>query len=261
MAGGQPNQGAAEADILCSEACVVNQGIGEARAATLFCRSWQCDICQPRRQKELVALARSGEPNTFITLTSNPATGSSPADRARALVSAWRAVVRAAKARYGYSKIPYLCVFETTKRGEPHLHVLCRVKWIGQDWLSKTMARLTEAPIVDVRRVKSKRQMANYVAKYVGKEPEAFDGCKRYWCTRDYNLDDWQPDRTPGRWSGHWEVRTRTLSQVKQDWLTLGWAVEEQDGFVWGHRSQGRDPPPDARQERVVGGFSALALT
>lgn len=249
-----------EAHILCSEACVVNQGVDEARAATLFCRSWKCEICQPRRQKELVALARNGAPDTFITLTAWTGYGHSREERARALVRSWRTIVKRAKRRYGYETIPYLCIFEGTKAAEPHLHILARCKWLDQKWLSTQMAELMSSPVVDIRRVRSTRQAANYVTKYVGKEPEPFKGCKRYWCTRDYDQDTWEPDHTPGRWSGHWDVRARTIAQVKQDWRVLGWAVDEQDGFLWGHKAQGRDPPAHERGERVVGGFSALGL-
>lgn len=155
----------------------------------MFCRSWGCEECQPTRKRQLVALAASGQPTSFITLTVNPAHGPTARARARKLVDAWRVVVRRAKKKYGYRSIPYLAVFEATKAGEPHLHILARVKWIDQRWLSAQMRSLIGAPIVDIRRVKGKRMVARYVAKYVGKEPGKFGTCKRYWRTRDYQVD------------------------------------------------------------------------
>ena len=154
--------------MLCSEASLVNYGNGKVRAVTLRCRAWTCDLCLPWRKGRLTGLAKDGKPNTFITLTVNPASGIDPEARARALVEAWRIVVRHAKVRYGYKSIPYLAVFEATKNGEPHLHILVRVKWIDQKWLSSQMADLIGAPIVDIRRVYSSGHVAVYLMKVFG---------------------------------------------------------------------------------------------
>jgi hypothetical protein len=152
----------------------------------------------------LIALAKSGKPTTFITLTVNPKTGFGPASRARALAEAWPRVVKRACKKYGYRSIPYLCVFEGTKRGEPHLHILCRVKWIDQRWLSAQMKALIGAPIVDIRQVKNQGQVAHYISKYIGKEPHRFDTCKRYWRTQSWELINYVPDPIEGDWSEGW---------------------------------------------------------
>lgn len=134
----------------------------------------------------LVDEATAGKPNVFITLTSNPAVEGSADLRAQLLVEAWRKVVRRAKAKYKLKTFQYLAVFEQTKKGEPHLHILCRMKWIDQAWLSQQMKELNGAPIVWVERIRSKRKVANYCAKYCGKDPKSFRRCKRYWRTMDY---------------------------------------------------------------------------
>ena len=167
---------------------MVNRGWDGVRAVSLRCRSWGCPNCHDDRTKQLIALALSGAPTTFITLTVNPAWGASKADRARRLVDSWRTIVKLVKKRYGYSTLPYFCVFEATKAGEPHLHILARVKYIDQKWLSKQMKLLMNAPIVDIRRVKNKNKLAFYVSKYCGKEPHRFATCKRYWTTRDWEV-------------------------------------------------------------------------
>ena len=220
---------------VCGEASLVNQGSGQVRAVSLRCRSWSCPLCQPDRQRQLVALAASGKPAVFITLSSNPQTGTSPATRAHALSRAWPIVVRRACRKYGYSKIPYLCVFEATKKGEPHLHILARVKWIDQRWLSNQMRELTGAPIVDIRKVRSVKQAASYIAKYIGKAPHRFATCKRYWRTRSWDLSTWKPEPIAGDWSNHWEVRDRPLAYWKAAWKVLGCTIEQVGGVMIGH--------------------------
>ena len=160
---------------------------GEVMTAhPLRCRSWLCPNCHPWRRSLLVKEATAGKPSTFITLTSNPAMGASPDARATALVEAWRHIVRQLRRKPQYKKLQYLVVIEKTKNGEPHLHILARVPYISQKWLSAQMQQLVNAPIVDIRRVTGKSAVANYVAKYVGKNPATFANCKRYWRSMDY---------------------------------------------------------------------------
>lgn len=220
--------------MLCSEAVMVNTGANYARAVTIYCRSWSCETCQPRRQRELVRLAKDGQPTSFITLTVNPRQGRNPDDRARMLSWAWRQVVKLAKKKYSLQKIPYLCVFEATKKGEPHLHIIARLKWMDQRWLSNQMARLIAAPIVDIRRISSVAQVAAYVAKYIGKQPHRFKGCKRYWTTKNWRLVKSDVEPVDGFWSEHWYLNKITLLQQQEMWELMGWTCELRAGVLYG---------------------------
>ncbi len=180
----------------------------------------------------MIELAQSGKPTTFITLTSNPATGHSPASRARALAHAWPQVVKRARKKYGYPCIPYLCVFEATKRGEPHLHILCRVKWIDQRWLSHQMRDLTGAPIVDIRQVKSQKQVAHYISKYIGKEPHRFATCKRYWRTQNWRIIQVVHEPDDSIWSDTWYTLNNSLNGLIRVWERLGYTVAWQRHMV-----------------------------
>ncbi len=220
--------------MLCSEAVMVNQGNLAARAVTIHCRTWSCEICQPRRQRELVDLAKSGKPTAFITLTVNPATGRGPDDRARMLSWAWRQVIKKAKKRYGYKKIPYICVFEATKKGEPHLHILARVKWIDQSWLSQQMKSLIGAPIVDIRRITSLGMVASYIAKYIGKQPHRFAHSKRYWSSKDWRLVRYEPTPPEGYWADTWEFRKVDLNWLETCWRAMGWLTERRGSMLYG---------------------------
>lgn len=177
------------------------------------------------RRAQVVDLAKSGNATTFITLTCNPAIGYSPAGRARSLVEAWRQIVKRACKRFGIKHIAYLCVFEATKRGEPHLHILARVKYIPQPWLSAQLKDLTGAGVVDIREVKSARMVANYMAKYVGKEPHRFATCKRYWCTQSWRLASVESEPEVSIWTDRWYTVNRSLAELRRLWVSKTWDV------------------------------------
>ena len=111
-----------------------------------------------------------------------------PDAAARQLVHAWRMVVQRGKREKIFKEIQYIAVFEETKKGWPHLHILARTSWIAQAWLADRMQQYANSPIVDVRKVKTKERAAWYVSKYVAKEPHRYQGCKRYWRTHGYDL-------------------------------------------------------------------------
>jgi hypothetical protein len=212
--------------MLCGEGSIVNRGWDGKQAVSLRCRAWTCPDCRESRRKQLVALALSGQPDKFITLTVNPSWGTSPYQRARALADAWRTVVRLAKTKYNLKALPYLCVFEACKSGEPHLHILTRVNWISHKWLRKQMKRLIDAPIVEIEQVKNKKKLAFYISKYIGKDPQRFHTCKRYWSTRDYQLTPFHTEPPSGRWSTRWQLVRTPLSALAEEWRSEGLEVE-----------------------------------
>ena len=222
--------------MFCSEWSLVKHEGLKRTITPLRCNCWSCDDCQPRRRARLFYQAMSGSPNTFITLTSNPAVGDSPEERAQALPNAWRIIVRRAKAKYGYKSIPYLCVFEATKYGEPHLHILARVPWIEQAWLSAQMDELTGAPIVDIRRVRTQKNIVSYVAKYVGKDPHHFDGTKRYWCTQDWSLPKVPEDLVPDLEEPYFVIRSCSWQEIaeraEKDGFFVTW-TKDQASYEW----------------------------
>lgn len=220
--------------MLCSEAVIVNHGIEEAQAVTLKCRSWGCELCQPDRKRDLIALAKGGRPKVFVTLTVNPGFGSDPVDRARGLVKAWRRIVKLAKIRYSRPKIPYFCVFEATKAGEPHLHILVDIPWIDQKWLSREMADMNGAPVVWIVKIRSPSHVAHYIAKYIGKAPQKFGTLKRYWYTRGWEVDPFKPDPLPGCWSKAWRIARTDLATLQSEWEYQGWHCEVRGSRLYG---------------------------
>ena len=175
--------------LLCSEAILVNGDPHEGHASVLKCKRWRCELCRPLNHRRIKRAAREGRPNTFLTLTVNPARYETPDAAARDLKNAWLNLRRRMKRAFGLEEIPFIAIFEETKAGWPHLHILMRCRFIAQRWYSAAMADLIGAKIVHVRYVPEVSRVAAYVAKYVSKAPEAFAHCKRWWRSHDYAVD------------------------------------------------------------------------
>lgn len=158
----------------------------EARIFPLTCRSWSCPSCAPKRRRKLIAEAMEGQPTRFVTLTVNPNWFGSPEERGAKIARAWRDYVRWFRLKYPKRELQYLVVLELTRLGEPHLHIVCRSGWIDQKELSKWMAKSIGAPVVDIRIVKGKKDVAKYVTKYISKRPIKLGTLKRYWRSSGY---------------------------------------------------------------------------
>ncbi len=192
--------------MFCQEWCLVKSVEPWTTIIPLRCHCWTCPECRPDRIGRLVHEAKSGAPTIFVTLTSrNRGTGSRDA-AAQALVRAWRRVRLEYLKKHGKRSLPFLAVFEATKQGWPHLHIVARAKWLDQRWLSKRMGALIGSPIVDVRRVKGLGKVAAYVSKYVGKNPHRFAGVKRYWRSLDYLIPVAEEEDQAPSTKGTWQV-------------------------------------------------------
>lgn len=206
--------------MICSEEVLVKNGGEDRLVSILRCKRWSCPLCQPFNRLSVIGAARRGHPDMFITLTVNPARYASPDAAARDLKRSFVLLRRAIFKRYQIKNIPFLAVFERTKAGWPHLHVLARARWIDQKWLSDEMRRLIDAPIVDVRRVQDQGRAAAYVAKYVGKDPHAFNRCKRWWRSRNFEVDpdDFEPimDRCIEWWTSRDSLAAKIEAYSRQ---------------------------------------------
>ncbi len=209
----------------CGQETLVKRDGDAFDAKVLRCRSWKCPDCRDGRRKRLIAEGIGGNPVTFITLTLRADDPRERPDQVKALSRAWR-IIRARMLRKGKVKrIPFLAVVEKTKRGTPHLHILTRVRWIDQAWLSVVAAEILDAPIVDVRRIDAHHGIASYVAKYVGKDPEQFGTCKRYWKSPDY---DQRPPRERSAARDGWTFADRwrhPILKIVRDLERLGYVA------------------------------------
>lgn len=172
--------------MFCNEQSVVKREPHRAIVAPLRCKRWQCEFCRPMRKRWLRRDVRKGHPIRFLTLTIRAGSQETPDHAARALALQWRNMWRAIKRMFPGKDVAFLCVFERTKKGWPHLHIVLRTPYIEQQWFKKRMQEALDSPVVDIRKIGDIRKAANYVAKYVAKSTAHFQGVKRYWRSLNY---------------------------------------------------------------------------
>lgn len=209
----------------------------------LSCRSWSCDLCAEKRKKQLIALAKSGEPNRFLTLTVSPAAGDTPEDAYAVLMRAWHLIIKRLRRDPRFEAIEYLWVVEATKAGQPHLHILLRSPFLSQSLISEWMSELASSPIVYIESIKTLKQVANYVAKYVAKAPARFGSSKRYFASRDYELDKSAKPVKSLNPLENWSIDRRHISQIIRDLTLDGWIEVESTGSVFEFIPPARPPP------------------
>lgn len=214
--------------MLCSETISVNQNANEGCASLLKCRRWSCEKCLPDLRKEVIRKALRGKPTAMVTLTCNPSRYETPDEAARDLKRALVLLRRHMKEKRGIDRLPFIVVFERTKNGWPHMHLLVRAKYIPQRWISGEMARLIGAPIVDIRRIRGTKEAASYVAKYIGKEPYAFEGSKRWWRSHNYELE--KPEKVERvRYGFDYRREAGTIPEYVQQLIETGAIIIERN--------------------------------
>jgi len=159
---------------------------GGAVALPLYCRKWDCESCGNFHRRRLRKRLLAGTPTTFMTLTVNPILIPDPRQAFKAASLAVNRLFKVLRRRYPRKRIEYGLVWETTKKGFPHAHVLLRAPYIPQAFLSRAWERLSGAKIVDIRLVRTEGQAASYVSKYIAKQPAVPEGYRRYRFSQQY---------------------------------------------------------------------------
>jgi hypothetical protein len=140
----------------------------------------------------------------MLTLTSRLSTDESPDHAACRMRDDWAKLVRLIRKRWPGQRLEYLRVFEKTKNGWPHMHILMRAPFIPQRWLSAAWHRLHGAKSVDIRSIANKEHYLFYVTKYIGKSLEKFQGVTRWFRSKGYDepdADAYKPRFFGGSWS------------------------------------------------------------
>lgn len=219
--------------IVCRPGTAVKSHAEGQELHGLKCKTWRCRTCVELRRRQLVAQAIGGEPDSFITFTLSATLHPNPELAARVMIDAFGALARLIRRTWRGKPFEYLWITEATKIGTPHLHVLARAPYIPQRWLSAEWERLTGSRIVDIRRIRGRRQVAAYAAKYAGKNPHQFGTCKRYSATRGYRVAaKWRkPPLRPGEL---WFIdHHRSPAQLAGHWRDEGWRVVELEPGRW----------------------------
>ncbi len=212
--------------MLCSECSLVNNGDRKERAITLYCKSWKCPICLPKRRNKLTREAAAGEGTRFITLPTKPGRPEDADLEAKRQGQAFRILMRYYRKMHPNEDIAFFAVREATKQGWPHLHVIVRGPFLKQRWLSKIWGRLTGSFVVHIRFVDKGRNAAKYLAKYIGKDPHRFGKTKRYWYSRNW-FDPVPPRKRRDRaWDRKWRIVREGVGARAWRLILQGWRVD-----------------------------------
>lgn len=121
-----------------------------------------------------------------MTLTVNSKNYDCPDDAAADLKKGLRLLRLSLKRHPRLRNFEFIAVFEQHESGWPHLHLLCRAKYIPWRWLRQRWKSVTGSYQLDIRKIKGGRDAARYVAKYIGKDLSPFAHCKRWWRSHGY---------------------------------------------------------------------------
>lgn len=215
----------------CGNGSIISQQDGEVKILGLTCKRWSCDSCRPLRLYQLKQMAKAGNPISFVTLTASPDHHESPDAMARALVRGWRNIIQRGQREGLFDNPQYLAVFEEHKSGWPHLHILFRGPYVDQQWLSDRMKEYAHGPNVWITKISSQRQISRYIAKYVSKGPARYEGCKRYWRSRNWIIDSEYIAKREALKARTWYYDTDSAVMLARRFSNSGWLVDgDKDG-------------------------------
>lgn len=233
---------------ICNELTAVNGDEFEGQVSMLRCKRWSCPICAPENAKRVRVLCARGNPNKFMTLTINSDDFDCPHEAARFLKASMVKFRRALEASLGIKKLPFLCVFEKHKSGYPHLHLAIRTKYLPWQVLRGIWKRITGAHRIDIRKIDTTGQLYFYMTKYMTKSLEAFEGCKRWW--RSHNYDEAPDDEFDNPWARFGITKIEKRFHLIVTWLqAYGYDLEQTGTYRFEYRCR---PPSHPKKTTLV---------
>jgi hypothetical protein len=147
--------------------------------------------------------------------------------------------------RFPDAKFEYFLVWERTKRGWPHAHILLVAPRVAKRWLSAQWRELSGSFIVDIQPVNSNERAASYLAKYLAKDPAVPAGFRRWRRSRGFfNVAEEPRSEKLPRVSA-WTIQPRSALAQALRWLESGFCIDLKDKDLLKCRD---DPAGHARQ-------------
>lgn len=236
----------------CGEWSLVQRSDAGLKAIPMRCHKWSCSDCGPRQKRRLLRCLQTTTVDALITLTCASSHFPDPATAFVYLSHQIPHLMKRLRRAYPLASIEYFCVWEETRAGWPHVHVLMRGPYIPQRLLSHHWSQLARSPIVDVRAVHQSQDAARYLSKYLTKQPAVPPGYRRFRTSRAF----WQGDRPtrppPNPSAPAWQLRRDCLAQIASTWAALGFVVTFDHPSEL-HGNLEPQPPPVYRQELTYG--------
>lgn len=153
---------------------------GETIAVPITCRRWDCEHCAQTLKRRLMRRLKNSSPNLFITLTTSTRTAQDPTSAYFKANESISLLIKRWRRKFPNERVEYFLVWERTKAGWPHAHVLLSAPRVSKHWLSAQWKDLTGSYIVDLQQVHSHIHAARYLAKYLTKDPQVPAGQRKY---------------------------------------------------------------------------------
>lgn len=191
----------------------------------LQCRGWDCPDCAPRQRRRFLRALEDTSVDSLLTLTCRPDWYKRPEDAFKSMSRAIPHLIKRLKRSLPRMNLQYLVVWEETRQGWPHAHVLLRGPYIPQRLLSRHWCALTGAPIVDIRRVNQIAEAKAYVSKYLAKQPRVPPGFRRFRSSAAFWKAGAPNHHTPREGPSPWGLRRDPVNYVAQSFAGLGFTV------------------------------------
>ena len=211
---------------LCSDRTLVNANSAVGEIAALKCKRWSCENCNADNRWRVMQQAKRGAPDLFMTLSHIEGSKLTPDEAARDMKRGLVLLRRMIERRFGIKNIPFIVVFEKTKKGWPHMHLLLRGPYMHWQVLRGMWKQITGAFEVDVRRIPRKEQVLFYITKYLGKDLHAFAGCKRWWKSQNY-LSEPDDRPLPEMFGAVRQIERQDFHTLCRSYELHGWIVEQ----------------------------------
>lgn len=193
----------------------------------------------------------------FITLSCNPGPWRDAEHAFRGMSLAVGELVKRIRRKWSPAGFEYALVWETTRKGWPHVHLIARGPFIPQRWLSRTWQELTHAYIVDIRIVKGGGGVAREMAKYLAKDLHAPPHFKRYRLSHGFLMGRSLSSLLHPPMDGQWRVVKESPGVLLQTWARQGRHIIPGTGEEV--RAQARCPPGCFCAYATLGGWPSPA--
>lgn len=191
-------------------------------AVPLRCRQWSCLSCARRLKRHLLRRLERSAPNLFITLTTSPLTAPDATAAYYRANEAVSSLIKRWRRKFPNDPVEYFLVWERTKAGWPHAHMLLKAPKVAKRWLSQNWRELTGSYIVDIQQVSSMQHAARYLAKYLAKDPQVPPGQRRW--RRSAKFFTKEPAKPFGDMpkGTFWRREPYPIASLKYLWLKRG---------------------------------------
>ena len=160
-----------------------------------------------------------------MTLTCRPSAHQSVESAFVEMSTAVNKLFKRIRRVWPHAEIEYFLVWERTKAGWPHAHLLLRAPYVPQAWLSRHWEELTGARIVDIRRVHTAGQVVSYISKYLSKDPQAPQGMKRFRSSLRFFPSVMPKSDPTGKLGITWTLSRRSACELAREFSAAGYTV------------------------------------